>query len=158
MIDLDTKPTLSLKDLQYVDRSLAVACTRGREAVVSRFRPLLKEAEISEQQWRVLRILLDQGQKNSSELCDLACIHKVSISRIVNSLERRNFVERFADPGDARASFVDLTAEGKAIMLPLVRRATEIHEQIASDFGIDRYEQLLSLLQKLARINDDEQQ
>lgn len=142
-----------LQGLMYVDRSLAVACTRGREAVVSRFRELLHREGFSEQQWRVMRILNDQEEKTSVELSALACIHKVSISRIISSLEARGLVSRRASETDARASYVSLTAAGRALMEPLVHEATEIHLQIADEFGIERYEQLLLLLRQLAKIN-----
>lgn len=144
-----------LHGLMYVDRSLAVACTRGREAVVSRFRELLHREGFSEQQWRVLRILTDEGEKTSAEISALACIHKVSISRIVTSLEGRGLVSRRASETDARASYVSLTNEGRALMEPLVEEATEIHLKIGYEFGIERYEQLLLLLRQLAKINED---
>nr|WP_290775716.1 MarR family transcriptional regulator [Hoeflea sp.] len=136
----------------YVDRSLAVACTRGREAVVSRFRDLLHRENFSEQQWRVMRILTDQGDLTSAEISALACIHKVSISRIVTSLESRGLVSRRASETDARASYVYLTTQGRALMKPLVEEATVIHLKIADEFGIERFEQLLFLLRQLAEI------
>lgn len=144
-----------LHGMMYVDRSLAIACTRGREAVVSRFRDLLHREGLSEQQWRVLRILTDQGEKTSAEISALACIHKVSISRIISSLEGRGLVSHRASETDARASYVSLTTEGHALMAPLVEEATKIHLQIAEEFGIERYEQLLLLLRQLAEINKD---
>ncbi|WP_300587360.1 MarR family transcriptional regulator [Marivita sp.] len=153
--ETSAKQSFKLSGLMYVDRSLAVACTRGREAVVSRFRELLHREGFSEQQWRVMRILTDQGEKTSVEISALACIHKVSISRIINSLEGRGLVSRRASETDARSSYVSLTAKGRALMEPLVEEATEIHLQIADEFGTERYEQLLSLLHQLAEINND---
>lgn len=141
-------------DLKYIDRSLAVACTRGREAVVSRFRPLLRRENLSEQQWRVLRLLCDQHALSSIDISARSCIHKVSISRIIKSLEQRNMVERIASESDLRSSYVVLTDHGKAVMEPLIEEATEIHKSIALDFGFDDYEKLLGLLNKLSHIND----
>lgn len=158
MNDQTKKPAADLsrlRDLMYVDRSLAVACTRGREAVVSRFRALLNREDFSEQQWRVLRILTDQGELTSAEISAFACIHKVSISRIVTSLEGRGMISRRASTTDARASYISLTPEGRTLMEPLVAEATEIHQKIAMDFGTERYEQLLLLLRQLAEINQD---
>ncbi|WBU63582.1 MarR family transcriptional regulator [Paracoccus aerodenitrificans] len=146
--------TLDLVGMKYVDRSLAIACTRGREAIVSRFRELLRREDLSEQQWRVLRILFDIGPITSIEISAHACIHKVSISRILRSLESRGLVSRKASRSDARASIVELTSTGHKAMLPLVDEATEIHSGIARDFGVDRYEQLLQLLRELSEINN----
>lgn len=144
----------TLGDLQYIDRSLAVACTRGREAVVSRFRALLRRENLSEQQWRVLRLLSDQHRLTSVEIAARSCIHKVSVSRIIKSLEQRGLVDRSISDSDQRASYVVLSDEGIAVMKPLIQEATEIHKKIAVDFGFDNYEELLRLLQELSRIND----
>ena len=38
-------------------RSLPMALLRARETVMARFRPMLAENDINEQQWRVLRVL-----------------------------------------------------------------------------------------------------
>lgn len=146
--------TPRLKDLKYVDRSLAVACTRGREAVVSRFRKLLQAEDLSEQQWRVLRILHDFGRLNSVQIADQSCIHKTSISRIVRTLEQRGIVERSPHETDSRISYVALTAEGQAMMDRLIVSSTTIHEKIADDFGHENYLRLLELLKRLARLNE----
>lgn len=143
-----------LAELNYVNRSLAVACTRGREAVVYRFREILNREDLSEQQWRVLRILSDLGSMTSVEIGTLACIHKVSISRIIKQLEARNFVKRSASESDGRASYVALTEEGRKRMAPLLADASQVHLSIAEDFGYDKYLLLLDLLKQLASIND----
>lgn len=144
-----------LTELKYVDRSLAVACTRGREAVVSRFRKMLQREDLSEQQWRVLRILFDGGRMSSVQIADLSCIHKTSISRIMKTLEARDLVERIPHETDSRISYVDLTSSGRGYMAPMVAEGTVIHSQIADEFGQDDYFRLLELLRKLARLNDE---
>lgn len=153
-VKLDKDYNRVFGDLKYIDRSLAVACTRGREAVVSRFRPLLRRENLSEAQWRVLRLLCDQHTLSSMEISARSCIHKVSVSRILKSLEQRNMVERIASESDLRTSYVVLTDHGKEVMEPLIEEATGIHRKIAQDFGFDDYESLLGLLKKLAQIND----
>lgn len=154
MTEKDTSGQGNIADLMYVDRSLAVACIRGREAVVRRFRKILVKENLSEQQWRVIRILLEMGPKTSVELSTLACIHKVSISRITKSLDERGFTTRTASPSDARASYIALTDLARDRMAPLIAEAKEIHAGIAQDFGEDRYWQLLKLLRELSQIND----
>ena len=55
-------------DIPYSERSLAIACTRGRHAVVSHFTDLLKDAGLTEQQWRVIRIISDFAPLSLNEL------------------------------------------------------------------------------------------
>ena len=145
-----------LSDLKYVDRSLAVACTRGREAVVSRFRQILQREDLSEQQWRVLRILFDLGRMSAVQIGHQSCIHKASLSRIIKNLEQRGLIERSPHETDSRISYLDLTRNGRQTMAALVAEAAVIHEKIAADFGHDQYIQLLELLKRLALLNQDE--
>jgi homoprotocatechuate degradation regulator HpaR len=148
----------NLRGLKFFDRSLAIACSRGREAIVSRFRPILHREDFSEQQWRLLRILYDEHrsghgvQLTSVDLAARACIHKVSVGRILSALEKRGLTERRLCETDARARIVGLTEEGITLMGPLVEAAQKIHQQIASDFGREDYIHLLKLLNKLAKI------
>ncbi len=141
-------------NIRFVRGSLAIACTRGREAVVSRFRPMLHRAQLSEQQWRVLRVLDDLGPQSAAEICQQCCIHKVSMSRILRTLETRGLLERSPSPTDARAVVVRLSDEGRAFLDPLLQEARDLHRSIAGDFGKERYTELLRLLRELAEINE----
>lgn len=141
-------------ELSYAERSLAIACTRGREAIVARFRDLLNQEDLTEQQWRVLRILYDRSPAIGAEVSELTCIHKASLSRIINSLEQSGVVKRSPSTDDRRAALIVLTADGTALMDRLIPIASDIYDGIVSDLGIDRYRQLLSLLEELAHIND----
>ena len=140
-------------DLDYAERSLAIACTRGREAIVTRFRGLLHQENLTEQQWRVLRILNDHGAMIIAELTKLSCIHKASMSRIIASLEQAGLIEKRASETDARARRLGLSKSGAAMMKRLMPIADEIYDGIIADFGAVKYKQLLSLLRDLSRIN-----
>ncbi|WP_165937599.1 MarR family transcriptional regulator [Antarcticimicrobium sediminis] len=150
----NTTPYPDLANPDYVNRSLAIACTRGREAVVVRFRDIFHRQDFSEQQWRVLRILFDQGAMTATDICKQSCIHKVSMSRILKSLEKRDFVERSTSECDNRSALVQLTQQGVELLDPLVEEAAVIHREITREFGPEKYQLLLTLLRELAEINE----
>lgn len=127
---------LEPRDLAYAERSLAIACTRGREAIVTRFRDLLRQENLTEQQWRVLRILNDHGAMIIADLAKLSCIHKASLSRIIVSLERDGLVAKRASDTDARARYLGLSRSGSAMMQRLMPIADEIYDGIIADLGI----------------------
>lgn len=140
--------------MAYAERSLAIACTRGREAIVIRFRTLLHAEKLTEQQWRILRILTDQGPMIGSDLTKLSCIHKASMTRIMSSLENIGYIQRTPSTSDKRASTVSLTESGTVLMERLIPIANEIYKGIVNDIGPLKYKRLLSLLQDLADINE----
>lgn len=140
-------------EVAYTERSLAIACIRGREAVVSRFRALLAEYGLTEQQWRTLRVLYDYEPVPLTELCALCCIHKVSMTRILRALIERGLVERMRQGGDKRAYEVSLNQAGRSILDRTTPIANDIYAGVALQLGLEKTQQLLALLNELAQIN-----
>lgn len=151
---MDDINMVDYQNMLYSKRSMAIACTRGREAIVSRFRDLLQDADLTEQQWRVMRILFDQEPISGVDLSRLSCIHKASMTRIYASLERRKFIQRIQGLGDSRSNIVKLTKYGRDTMNTLMPKAQKIYLGIIEDFGLERYQLLLELLAELSEINN----
>ena len=139
--------------MHYTERSLAIACTRGREAIVRRFQGILADEGFTEQQWRVLRVLFDFEPVPLAELCQLTCIHKVSMTRIIRTLMKRGLVTRQKRDGDKRAYNITLTDQGRLKLKEMTPVANEIYAGITRDLGHEETLELLRLLKKLADIN-----
>ena len=60
----------SSKSIRAFDRSLPMVLLLAREAVMERFRPMLRDFGVTEQQWRVLRYLDEVGSMDLVELAD----------------------------------------------------------------------------------------
>lgn len=142
-----------LKNPPYIDRSIAIACVRAREAVVSRFQDLLAENDLTEQQWRALRVLYEKEPILLTQLCQYCCIHKVSMARILKYLESRGLASRTRSKEDKRAYYVSLTEAGRDLLSQLAPEANRIYDTIAFDFGPKKTRELLKLLHELAQIN-----
>jgi homoprotocatechuate degradation regulator HpaR len=144
--------TLDMRDLPYSDRSLAIACIRGREAIVRRFHPLLASESLTEAQWRVLRVLNDYSPLNLTDLCRSCCIHKVSMTRIIRTLADKGLVHRVRQQADRRAVHVSLTSQGADLMGRMTPAANSVYARVIEDLGEEQARQLLSLLRKLSKI------
>ncbi|WP_370320285.1 MarR family transcriptional regulator [Oricola sp.] len=140
-------------DVPYSERSLAIACTRGRQAVVACFGELLSEADVSEQQWRVMRVLGDFSPIGLSELCEKTCIHKVSMTRIVRILSKRDYLEIARDSHDRRTLNVSITPEGMAFNSRYAAEASRISREINRRFGMEKSLLLLVLLDDLSKLS-----
>lgn len=136
----------------YSERSIAIACTRGRQAVVSHFQSLLAEAQLSEQQWRVMRILEDFEPLSITELCEKSCIHKVSMTRIIRNLTERDLIHIRKNPNDQRSFDVGLTVAGRAFLDRTTPLANEISSKIIERLGQKKATQLMALLNELAQL------
>ena len=65
---------------------------------------------------RALRVLARHGIMRLSELSDHLHIAARSTTEVVDALESRGLVERRSDPGDRRATLVELTEHGASVL------------------------------------------
>ena len=130
-------------------RSLPIALLRAREAVMSHFRPLLAAYDITEQQWRVVRVLAEGRALDATELAERACLLPPSLTRIVRTLEERGFVSRQRDEADARRTFIEITPDGVEFIRQVTPDSRAIYEEMEARFGRERIEALLVMLHEL---------
>jgi len=76
-------------------------------------------------------------------------ITKQSMSALVDHLEEHGYVERIADPADARATLVRLTARGRAFGRAIRQFARDVEAQWAQRVGAERIEELRATLELL---------
>jgi homoprotocatechuate degradation regulator HpaR len=132
--------------------SLTLSLLQAREAAMAFFRPLLNEHDLTEQQWRVIRILSQQGELESYQLAHLACILKPSMTGVLSRLERDGLVHRQKAAQDARRVFVTLTERGEACFESMREGMEANYRKIQAQFGEAKLEQLMGLLNELKRI------
>lgn len=135
--------------LPSTTRSLPIALIRAREGVMSPIRDMLAETGITEQQWRVLRVLAEYGRLDSTTLADRSSLLFPSLTRIVAALREKNLLTQTRDPNDRRRHFVELTPAGQEIIDTHTDQAARIVEGFKTKLGPKNYETLLDLLQTL---------
>ncbi len=72
--------------------------------------------DITPSQLRALRVLARHGTMRLSELSDHLHIAARSTTEVVDALESRGLVERRPDPGDRRATLVEVTGHGASVL------------------------------------------
>ncbi len=130
------------------ERSLPIALLRSREIVMAPIRKMLSETGLSEQKWRILRILDESGRMEQSQISKHACLLLPSLTRILRGMEADGFVKRQVDQLDRRRTLVDITTQGHDFILAHLSMNTEIFNLVETEFGIKDMEQLLDLLEK----------
>jgi len=132
--------------------SLTLSLLQAREAAMAFFRPLLNEHDLTEQQWRVIRILKQQGELENYQLAELACILKPSMTGVLGRLERDGLVRRQKAAQDQRRVFVSLTEGGEACFASMKDGMEANYQKIQAQFGEEKLQQLMALLNDLKRI------
>lgn len=120
-----------------VDRAIGFwihrVLTASRLELYRRFRELGED--ITPEQWAVLIRLWEKDGITQSELSEATFRDKPTMSRIVDSMEKRGIVERRVDSDDARARLIHLTRRGRALRTKLVPVAEEVVTRMTR--GID---------------------
>ncbi len=105
--------------------------------------------DITPSSLRALRVLSRRGMMRLSELSDHLHIAPRSTTEVVDALESRGLVQRRSDPGDRRATLVEVTEHGASV-LDAIRgaRGTEAERVFARLSQTDRAH-LARILRKL---------
>ncbi|WP_084032886.1 homoprotocatechuate degradation operon regulator HpaR [Chelativorans sp. J32] len=135
--------------LRGFSRSLPYSLLRAREAVMNRFRPALRLFNITEQQWRVLRVLSSVEAMEVTALAEATCLLAPSLSRILNDMEERGLVQRSAVPEDLRRTLVSITPKGWTLIDAVMPYSDGIYAEIRSVVGDDRIEEIQTQLRYL---------
>ena len=130
-------------------RSLPIALMRSREKVMAPIRDMLRASGLTEQQWRVLRILSEFGPQDLTEIARQACLLMPSLSRIIRSLAQNGLVIRALDTRDRRRQTVVISPAGQQLIDDNLVQATQIAANYRNQLGAERYELLLDLLTEL---------
>ena len=90
---------------------------------------------ITPEQYLVMDILWDKQSLSQQNIADVIQKDKNSVTKIIDSLEKKNFVSRVVDKKDRRINRIELTKEGEA----LEKITTEVAIKFMNDTikGID---------------------
>lgn len=132
-----------LRDFRH---SLPMELLKAREAAMARFRPMLREHGLTEQQWRVLRALAEYDRIDAGELAQRSFLLAPSLTRILQFLESEDLIARNSDSNDQRKSVVTLTANGRALFERIAPKSEALYSDIETEFGLERLETLYLLL------------
>lgn len=133
-------------------RSLPMMLMLAREAVMGRFRRLLRESGLNEQQWRVLRALVEAPHLDITELSKRIYILKPSLTRMLKSMESAGLVKRDQSKADQRYSYISITPAGRRKFQAVAPFSEAEYSRIEQDYGSDKLKELYALLDDLIEI------
>ncbi len=133
-------------------RSLPIALLRARETVMAPIRDMLHDIQLTEQKWRILRVLDELGEVEQSTIANEACLLLPSLTRILRTMEADGQVARRQDDADKRRTMVRITDAGRAVLEDNLATSLAISNNIETQLGQDKLNQLLDLLEELQAI------
>lgn len=145
-------PDLRAAPIPPFARSLPMQLMRAREAVMQRFRPHLRAHGITDQQWRVIRALVEAESLEILELSRKCSIHSASLSRILPRLDAAGIITRRVNQADQRRVIVTIAPKGRELFAEMASESEEIYARIARDLGMQRLGDLYRTLDEFISI------
>lgn len=112
-------------------------------------RLMLADVGITEQQWRVLRVLREGGPMEPTRIAEEACLLLPSLTRILQKLEEKQLIARNPDREDRRKQVVKILPGGDAVIEENLATSVRLLAEVRDHLGSEKYETLLDLLNEL---------
>jgi homoprotocatechuate degradation regulator HpaR len=140
---------MASKSTRLHHRNVPLLLLQARERVLSHFRPLLNANGITEQQWRIVRVLYQTPSLEPREIVELCRISSPSMAGVLARMQELGLVNRRRLNHDQRRVRVSLTPRARAMaarMAPQIDATyRNIEQQIGEQFSA-RFQQALDQL------------
>lgn len=140
----------------FVHRNLPRLLLQAREAVMAHTRPSLREHGLSDQQWRVLRVLGEHAHctegVETGRVAREAFLLGPSLTGVLTRMARDGLIERSRCPQDARRTVVRATKLGLSKVAKLSEAIEAHYEWMESELGKQKLAQLYQLLDAVIQL------
>ncbi len=119
--------------------------------------PILANYDLTASQCRVLKFLFMQ-QNQSARIVDIekeCAITHPTVLGLLDSLEKKGFVLRIANPKDARSKLISLTQKAKDMQMELEATVANIDHAWVKNLSEQERKELQRLLQKLLKTESE---
>ncbi len=130
-------------------RSLPMMLYRALDTVMPRFRKIFNDFGLTEQQWRVLRVLWEGDDITIRQLAEVTLIPAPSLVGIVDRLERDGLVARQRLTTDRRKVNVVVTQAGAELEDEIMPRVASAYVELKQSVDAETWSQVLVGLQRI---------
>jgi len=121
---------------------------KARDCLMSHFRPILQHFGVTEQQWRVLRILDEREQLEPREIGDLCQILSPSMAGVLARMEQMELILRSRIVEDQRRVLVRLAPKGEQLINVMAPLIDAQYKHLESALGKPMLDELFLVLER----------
>ena len=142
------------KLLQTIERYKSAMFTINRR-LNAMIRELMPE-DLTVDQYSIMSSILSQGRCTHSELAEIFCVGKSSITAIISRLFDKNLIRRIPDEKDRRVVYLALTDDGVRLTRETDTKLESLLAGYLGHFGQEEIDQFMRTYEKLARVLQNE--
>ncbi len=114
------------------------------------YRDLFTRHKLTEQQWRVLRVLWSENKVTAADLSRQTLLSAPSLVGILDRLEAKELIARVRSTTDRREVYIVATTLGRDLRNKILPSVGQIHDQIRSRVSQQEWDVMVATLEKLA--------
>ncbi|MGI9271912.1 MAG: MarR family winged helix-turn-helix transcriptional regulator [Woeseiaceae bacterium] len=137
--------------IQQFSHSLPIMLLRAIDVVMPRFRRIFKEFGLTEQQWRVLRVLWEIEEISHAELAELTLISPPSLVGVLDRLQKMELIERRRSLLDRRVVLAASTQQGRDLRDQIIPAVQQTYFELRDSIDDEVWRNLLDGLDELTR-------
>jgi len=128
---------------------------RALDAVMPRFRRIFNEFGLTEQQWRVLRVLWEHDAIAFRALSETTLIPAPSLVGVIDRLENQGLVARQRSEQDRRNVFVSATDKGSDLHRRVKPRVDAAYAELRGSLDASEWDELMQGLDRIASLQTE---
>jgi len=137
-------------DTYQVERGVGFLAEQFSRTVSRELDRRMADLGLTDAQWKPLLVLRQRGRTTAAELSRIGGHDAGSVTRLLDRLEAKGFVQRVRSAKDRRVVDLELTAEGKKIAEQIPEIIVGLANETLRGFSRDEFEQFADLLTRAA--------
>lgn len=129
--------------------NLPLLFAQAREEVLSRIKPILDDLGVTEQQWRILRVLRQSEPMEPREICATCLFLSPSLVGVLSRMEELGLVRKERVDSDHRRVLVHMTDRSRQMVDTALPHIAAQYEQLETDLGPEWSARLHEVLERV---------
>ncbi|MFL2811803.1 MAG: MarR family transcriptional regulator [Paracoccaceae bacterium] len=141
---------VDINEVPAFSTSLPMQLYKALDAIMPEYRNLFYKYDLTEQQWRILRVLWTENNITVAQLSKITLLPAPSLVGILDRLVKKNLLIRNRSDKDRRQVQISLTTKGQELQQLVAPSVLAIHSRLKARVSNDEWQSLERLLKKFS--------
>ena len=141
---------VDINEVPAFSTSLPMQLYKALDAIMPEYRSLFYKYDLTEQQWRILRVLWTENNITVAQLSKITLLPAPSLVGILDRLVKKNLLIRNRSDKDRRQVQISLTTKGQELQQLVAPSVLAIHSRLKARVSNEEWQSLERLLKKFS--------
>ena len=141
---------VDINEVPAFSTSLPMQLYKALDAIMPEYRNLFYKYDLTEQQWRILRVLWTENNITVAQLSKITLLPAPSLVGILDRLVKKNLLIRNRSDKDRRQVQISLTNKGQELQQLVAPSVLAIHSRLKARVSNEEWQSLERLLKKFS--------